>query len=273
MDNHIGIHVHMHIPPIRSFIHLLLLINTLIPSSLSQQPLSNRYSVCSQQPYNCGTLSILSYPFWGGDRPSYCGGGHQFNLVCDTGLTTSIEITSQKFQVIFIDTLQNKMRMMPMPQEEDDFCSMKLDFNLTSPSFWYSETVQNITIFYDCPSGISNFTCPSSSLSNHGNNNNVVFYEGVEEQVLKDNPKLKECGRSLRVASDEDVLNPTVTVDNQIFEALNRGFHVEYSIPEKCKRCMRSGGVCGSSSGDPDGSNAALSCYVPHVTSMSSFPS
>ncbi|MED6162692.1 hypothetical protein PIB30_072979 [Stylosanthes scabra] len=275
MDNRIDIHVHvhMHIPPItiRSLIRLLLLINTLMIPSLSQQPLSNRYSVCTQHPYNCGTLSIVSYPFWGGDRPSYCGGGNQFNLVCETGLTTSIQITSQKFQVIFIDTVENKMRMMPMPQEEHDFCSMKLDFNLTSPSFWYSETVQNITIFYDCPSGISNFTCPSS-LPNHENNNNnsnnVIFYEGVEEQVLKEHPKLKECGRNLRVASDEDVMNPTVTVDNQIFEALNRGFHVEYRIPKECKRCMRSGGVCGSSSGDPDGSNAALSCYVPHLTSF-----
>ncbi|RYR57262.1 hypothetical protein Ahy_A05g022985 [Arachis hypogaea] len=266
MDNHIDIHMHI---PVRRMIFLLLLINSLTPS-LSQQPLSNRYFLCKKQLYNCGTISNISYPFWGVDRPRYCGGGDQFNLTCElgTGQFASIQIASQKFQVIHIDGVQNKMRMIPMPPiVKHEFCSMKRDFNLSSPSFWYSETVQNITIFYDCPAGFSNFTCPSSSNHRNKKNNNVVFYEGVEEQVLKEHPELKECGRSLRVATDEGALHPNVTVDNQIIEALNWGFHMNYSFPEECKRCMRSEGVCGSNNSSPDGSNAALSCYLPRRTS------
>ena len=268
------IDIHMHVPMLlTSTVTICLLLIITLPPSLSQPPISN-YSLCSQQPYKCGGLFDIDYPFWGENRPHYCGGGDQFYLTCETGQLTSIQIGSQKFRVEHIDTQDYMMRMVPLPREYE-FCSLPFNFSL-SPLFWYSESVNNITIFYNCPSEVSNdgnnFTCPGSGSENQ----NVVYYEGVEDEVLKQYPELKKCGRRLQVPTDEAALDPEGGADYQIDGALQTGFHVNYVVPQGCIRCVGSEGACGSNDTHqftcycPDGSNA-LQCS--HHKSMFSVPS
>ena len=64
-------------------------------------------------------------------------------------------------------------------------------------------SVYNITIFYDCPPEVYNdantFTCPGSD----SDNQNVFYYKCREDEVLKQRPKLKGCGRHIQVPADD----------------------------------------------------------------------
>ncbi|GLT61082.1 hypothetical protein SLA2020_338130 [Shorea laevis] len=49
---------------------------TILPPSYCDE--DDRFAVCNRT-YTCGSVNI-SYPFWGGDRPEYCGHqGHKLS--------------------------------------------------------------------------------------------------------------------------------------------------------------------------------------------------
>ncbi|XP_057732847.1 LEAF RUST 10 DISEASE-RESISTANCE LOCUS RECEPTOR-LIKE PROTEIN KINASE-like 2.5 isoform X1 [Arachis stenosperma] len=212
-------------------ISLWLLLLTALPPCLSQ--------LCSQQPYKCGGLPDLYYPFWGNTRPSYCGGGHQFNLTCYNSDHTFISMGSQQFEVVDIDTQAHIMTMVP---KEYDVCSPRLDFSL-SPLFWYAKTVHNITIFYDCPSevvsSVNNFTCGAENNQTDG-----VYYVGGEDELLQQNVELRKCQRRKQVPADESAPSPDGGV-NALYAALEVGFQVNYVVSKECMTCLATDGVCG----------------------------
>ena len=118
--------------------------------------------------------------------------------------------------------------------------------------------------------------------------------------MLKRHPELKKCNRSIQVPTE----SPVESNSGPFVEALNRafgkGFHVSYTVSQKCIRCLGSEGACGSndtvkhqsSCYSPDGTNtlncpvsipgpvlvpapalAPVPVPVPHHKSMSSVPS
>ncbi|KAJ1405743.1 Wall-associated receptor kinase, galacturonan-binding domain [Sesbania bispinosa] len=110
-------HIHIHILMLLSSISLWLL--TTLPQFSHCQPpppQGYNYSVCKEESYNCGELSNISYPFWGQNRPSYCGGGDSFKLNCqqeeEDHNTTTIRIGSQDFTVLNIHTTSYSMRLV-----------------------------------------------------------------------------------------------------------------------------------------------------------------
>ncbi|MED6162693.1 hypothetical protein PIB30_072980 [Stylosanthes scabra] len=204
---------------------------------LTALPLSCFSQVCSRQPYKCGGLPELYYPFWGQTRPPYCGGGHQFNLTCYASNRTSISMPSQEFEVVDIDTQAHTMTMVPL---EYDVCSPHFDFSL-SPLFWYASTVINITVFYDCPSealvsSLNNFTCGSDD---------GVYYLGGEDELLQQNLELGKCRRRRQVPVDENAPSPDGGGVNSLYAALQMGFQVNYVVSEECMTCLANHGLCG----------------------------
>ena len=257
---------------LRSILTISLLLMTTLPPSLSQPPPSN-YFLCSQ-PYKCGEQldPDIYYPFWGQNRPRHCGGGDQFNLTCEhepgsgSYEYTSIQMGSQKFTVEEINTHAYTMRLVPVPLEPD-ICSMQFNFSL-SPLFMYGQTLRNITIFSDCPSGVSSgghsITCDGS---------HVFYYVGGEDDVLKNHQELKKCGCRIQVPAEAV---PWPYHGDRVDAALGigKGFQVNYTLSQECMRCLGSKGACGSNDKHqftcycPDGSNAPQ-CHQ----SMSSIPS
>ncbi|RYR20620.1 hypothetical protein Ahy_B03g065811 isoform B [Arachis hypogaea] len=217
------------------------------------------YSICSK-PFSCGTrITNASYPFWGGNRPQFCG-TNGFKLTC-TNNTTSLQIGLQKFHVLAINQTQSTMRLV-----RTDFVYDRCSSNLTntslngSPFHFLPNTLHNITIFYDCPSGshyTNNFTCQNDS-SKRG------FYavNGTQAQ------QFRNCGVSVQV-------QVSGSVGNNLKGALDEGFDVQYDadLSSKCKTCTESGGVCGTNN---ETDSSQFSCYCPtgtHASACSSHKS
>ncbi|XP_061350617.1 LEAF RUST 10 DISEASE-RESISTANCE LOCUS RECEPTOR-LIKE PROTEIN KINASE-like 2.5 isoform X2 [Gastrolobium bilobum] len=238
---------------------MLLFILTNLPQSHSQEE-ETKYTSCSRQPYNCGDVSNIFYPFWGHNRPQYCGGGHQldFKLECQNDNTTVL-IGSPNFQVLRIDATAYTITMK---QTVDDVCSPTFydTFLGLDPAFFvYPPTVHNITIFYNCSSlefsaaDRYEFTC---------GNENGTYGVGGKDDVLKEHPELQNCERHIQV--------PIQVPLDDMKGALDGGFEVNYNNPhgKECRRCSDSKGVCGHNSTSheftcfcKDGSSDAIVCY------------
>ncbi|XP_061365988.1 LEAF RUST 10 DISEASE-RESISTANCE LOCUS RECEPTOR-LIKE PROTEIN KINASE-like 2.1 [Gastrolobium bilobum] len=238
---------------------MFLFILTNLPQSHSQEE-DTKYTNCSRLPYNCGYMSNIFYPFWGHNRPQYCGGGDQlgFKLECQNDSTTILN-GLQNFQVLHIDTTAYTITMK---QRVDDVCSRQLNdtyLDLDPTLFAYHGTVYNITIFYNCSSSSDssavdryNFTC--------GNNENGTYRVGDKDDVLKEFPELQNCKRYIQVPI-EVPLDPYGDRFDALNKALDGGFEVNYTVPHdhECIPCLDSKGACGVNL-----TSHQFTCYCQH---------
>ena len=216
-----------------------------------------KFSVCGR-PFNCGSVSNIYYPFWADNRPSYCG---IFKLNCGPFQSVSIEIGSENFEVLDIDITNTTMALVRQPSV-NDVCSQRLTNISLSPLFSYAETVQNITIFDDCPSGVSlggnNFTCQNDGSLN-------AFYVDVNQTLFHHISGLIACKRRTLIQApsvDGVTLEPDSGLDPiaRLKYTLNGIFHVKYFAGgDECARCSASGGICGTSGVSKD----QFSCLCP----------
>ena len=220
------------------FITSVVTLFVLLKATLSQHQ-DNSFWRCSHEKYNCGTLKEISYPFWGKNRPRYCG-RDAFELKCQDNQTTIIESGSERFRVIGINQTAYTMRMM---QEDlvNNHCEFK-NTSLNATLFHYLPSVQNVTIFYGCNPGLSigrnSFTCPVWS--------NIPAYYVNETQSQQFPDLQNQCKRHSHVwALARIPLEPAGGID-ALKKALEQGFDVRYSVDwDACKACMESGGMCG----------------------------
>ncbi|KAK7271229.1 hypothetical protein RJT34_26956 [Clitoria ternatea] len=155
--------------------------------------------VCREQSYSCGSLTNISYPFWGLNRPHSCGGGDLFNLKCNgDDNTTSILIDSQSFTVKEINTTAHIMRLVRTDLAHD-VCSPQVNDTYLNPSiFQLGSGSYNITIFYKCSTSVDTsfgyFRCG-------------IFRDGVEDELQKKSLWPKGCSRHVQVPVDVPLLN------------------------------------------------------------------
>ncbi|KAF3970830.1 hypothetical protein CMV_005509 [Castanea mollissima] len=210
-----------------------------------------RFDDCSR-PYVCGGIKNISYPFWGANRPEYCG-RQGFKLECsyDYGYPIPIIRFEEEFLVLNINQSQNIMTIARLDLLSG-FCPETYhDTVLNYSIFDYASTVLYITLFYDCPSQVNTstrvqnrFTC---SLEGSDVNNNYYF---VNESLAKiQGWELEKCRGRIRVPILRNATNESAVVVPSLHEALIRGFDVDYNFLDKtaCDGCMKSGGNCGYS--------------------------
>lgn len=111
--------------------------------------------------YNCGDLVDISYPFWGNERPEFCG-RREFGLNCKDN-KTMIRINNRQYIVVDISQSNNRMTIA-RSELFGDYCpnsqikvATSLDFSL----FSYTSNNQNLSLWYNCPPLVnvpSNFT-------------------------------------------------------------------------------------------------------------------
>ncbi|KAK7271230.1 hypothetical protein RJT34_26957 [Clitoria ternatea] len=258
--------VNIHIPSFFTTIATIIIL-FVVPQYSHCKQVDHKYNVCSSTQFNCGQVSNISYPFWGNNRPYYCGGGDQFRFSCDTRTTTSIQISSQNFRVLNVNTSSETITLQT--QFANDVCSdVVTNTTLTHSIFQYTQNVYNISIFYDCPSGVfvggNNFTCQNrtdySRVYQKGSNEVNVFYMGENKTVFQ---HLQDCRLGIKVPALRRV-NETVDPNGGIdvlTRALNDGFEVNYvnANVQQCKLCEESGGTCGR-----DDIADQFSCYCPY---------
>ena len=114
---------------------------------------------------------------------------------------------------------------------------------------YYASTVQNITLFYDCPPQVNipaphRFTC-KSGVTDTGNN--AYFYE--ELPLTSQFQDFEQCSKRVRVPIFRAALmNYPWSGVRALWEVLNLGFDVDYNPlhDTACSGCEHSGGHCGS---------------------------
>ncbi|XP_061344938.1 LEAF RUST 10 DISEASE-RESISTANCE LOCUS RECEPTOR-LIKE PROTEIN KINASE-like 2.4 [Gastrolobium bilobum] len=249
--------------PFLSYILTIVFFLTTLPQSYSQK--NDSYSICSQS-FSCGTLTDLSYPFWGGNRPHFCG-SDGFKLTCMDNQTTSVQVGSQKFNVLNINQTASTMRMVRTDLVYDSCSSNFTNTSLSASPFSFLPTVQNVTIFYECPSENSivgnTFTCQNDS-------NKHAFYV-VNGTQLQQFPGLLNCGVSVRVQVSRSVVWDSEGGVGALKKALDQGFDVQYDAKwsSQCTACKESGGACGTNEND----STQFSCYCLGGTHGSACPS
>ncbi|KAK7398898.1 hypothetical protein VNO78_10072 [Psophocarpus tetragonolobus] len=232
---------------------------TFFLTTYSQQ-YDNYYSICSQS-FSCGTLTNISYPFWGGSRPHFCG-HHAFKLSCMHNQNPSIQLASQKFNLLNINQTLSTVRMVRTDLVyRPDACSSNFtNTSLTATPFTFLPTVHNVTALYQCPSLVGNaynFTCHNQ---NHTHEHAFYVVNGTQlTQLQLQFPGLKNCGLSVLLHLSHDVVWDSEGGLGALEKALDQGFDVRYDaeFTSQCTACTDSGGACGTNHND----SSHFSCY------------
>ncbi|PIN24520.1 Serine/threonine protein kinase [Handroanthus impetiginosus] len=128
---------------------LFILLSIHFPSFFSQQ-LNN--SSCSNEPFQCGSIRYITYPFWGGRRPLSCG--HPgFQLVCNGGVPM-LNMSSLSYRVQEIDFSANTLRVARQDLWNNTCPEAHRNTTIDPDLFRYlpESNDRNITLYFDCTS-------------------------------------------------------------------------------------------------------------------------
>nr|POE69661.1 leaf rust 10 disease-resistance locus receptor-like protein kinase-like 1.2 [Quercus suber] len=192
------------------------------------------------RPFNCGRIRNIPYPFWGGNRSELCG-LPGFKLTCRDNEYPYpiIRFKELDFLVLNIDQSHHTMTIArfdpwnsPCPPK---LVNTTLDFN----NFDYTPTDQNLTLFYDCPSGVSGLEGASFPCGLGGVGANYF----VDESFPGIHELLEECNTNIKVP-----ILRTALIDESVGGALalqnvlKQGFDVDYhnASSNTCWGCVAS---------------------------------
>lgn len=203
--------------------------------SLSIPPISctsnNSYSRCGAL-FNCGNLTGIGFPFWGGDRAAECGHS-PLKLDCDRRAAATIQINSVNYRVLGINQGAKILKIA-----RDDLlrsqCPPQLANTTLDPQlFAYASSYVNLTFLYGCPP--VDFPVPYPF---------ECAVEGTEETR-----GFVEFGTQLSGMCHASVVVPVSYSSlfdfKDVAALIGEGFEVRYAESAGCGGCERSGGRCG----------------------------
>ncbi|WCJ25343.1 Protein kinase superfamily protein [Euphorbia peplus] len=132
-------------------ISFFILFNTLFHTKSAAQN-SEPYQNCSMT-FNCGNITQIGYPFWGSNRPEYCG-HPELKLNC-TNQTANIKLGNLNYRVLAINNVSKNLQVV----REDHIVNICPE-PYVNPTFdeevlSYASDVQDISIYYGCPPSTS----------------------------------------------------------------------------------------------------------------------
>ncbi|XP_028105012.1 LEAF RUST 10 DISEASE-RESISTANCE LOCUS RECEPTOR-LIKE PROTEIN KINASE-like 1.4 [Camellia sinensis] len=222
----------------------------IVSSPTSHGADNENYTTCHDIKYNCGQLKRIGYPFWGEDRPPFCG-VQGFELTCYGNGSTTVVIQNQTFHVLHINQSAHNMTIARADLWDNlcpgEFSDTTLNWNL----FDYGPYIVNLTLCYDSPSNLASpvpklkhrqFQCPVVA---DGQSSGKINFFLEESYGL-----IPDCKNRMNVPVFEEGLyafwrNETMTVE----ELVKQGFEADYHEMDKfqhCKACNDSGGECGT---------------------------
>ncbi|CAJ1843472.1 unnamed protein product [Sphenostylis stenocarpa] len=203
-------------------------------------------STCRVTSFNCGTITNLSYPFTGGDHPSFCG-PPQFHLNCQNGVVPVLNISSLSYRVISINSVAHTLTLARLDLWNETCTNVYVNSTFDGPIFSYGSGNQNLTLFYECkPTSV--FTETPENLfhcESKGDMNESYSLVGP----LPSDPILGvvECVEHIAVPILKEQADRLVENRSLLGEILMKGFNVNYKNPydNVCVECVGSGGQCG----------------------------
>ncbi|KAF8407785.1 hypothetical protein HHK36_006921 [Tetracentron sinense] len=235
------------------FILIIFLVLVHVPISLCDD---ERYVNCSQ-PFVCGSLGNIIYPFWGRDRPEFCG--HPgFELDCQDDNVTEIEIMSEKYRVLGI-TPDSQILKVARDDFWNNICPSRLvNTTLNFTFFNYASTVHNLTLYYNCT--LNNIPSVPSSMQSRAFNcsvNKITQYGFYVTGTTPADAILWKCGDNVIVPVLQTAANALETNGTTLGATLDGGFELQWTVGSAtCNQCLGSGGQCGYNS-----STGQFSCF------------
>ncbi|KAF6173116.1 hypothetical protein GIB67_020708 [Kingdonia uniflora] len=218
-------------------IELLLLVGATILLSLLQ--LCNSSGTCSEN-FKCDEVAY-SYPFWGNNRPSYCG-VIGFELNC-RDFYTEIDINYQTYRVLNISEANQIMTIARSDvwdlNSGGSECPSAFLNDTTSykTHFEYVSDTLNYTLFYGCP-----FNASYNSGGYYCNDANNISSLYVTADSVGSNKNTSQCQGSILIP----VRPSSVREWGSSFGIISNGFDVKYvgSYHSDCVNCTNFGGGC-----------------------------
>ncbi|XP_050366589.1 LEAF RUST 10 DISEASE-RESISTANCE LOCUS RECEPTOR-LIKE PROTEIN KINASE-like 1.4 isoform X2 [Argentina anserina] len=229
-----------------------------------------RYLNCSQS-FQCANIPNIGYPFWGSNRPDYCG-FPEFMLNC-SGDTPSISIQKQEFRVLSINQSQSSFTIA-RADYWNNVCPVSLTNTTTIDNssagvLQLASDVQQLLLFYECPplniplptELTSQFNCTINSSSGTGADSiNYYVTEDLNTyDVFNISDKFGTCNTTVTMRISESAASNLAlnTSKENLAAALDSGFNLIWDASNTlCKQCQGSGGKCGYNTTSTD-----FTCY------------
>ncbi|XP_027349550.1 LEAF RUST 10 DISEASE-RESISTANCE LOCUS RECEPTOR-LIKE PROTEIN KINASE-like 1.4 [Abrus precatorius] len=211
----------------------------------------SHYTNCNKA-FNCGSsITDLKYPFWGGNREKYCGDPELEALACEENVP-KINISAINYRILGWDNTTNQLTVARDDYWDNICVSDPKNNTFDNTPFQYDNgLLENVTLFYDCPS-MPNMN-PYSQ--NCGSGKFVYYVLGPSYQV----------GSCTIVVIPIFNSNTSLVTTNRVSDALDNGFGLKWTGNyEACKTCTDSGGECGF-----DGEFKCFCKDEPHTISCS----
>lgn len=205
-------------------------------------------SSCHNTTFNCGTITNLSYPFTGGDRPSFCG-PPQFHLSCThDGTVPELNISSVSYRVLQLDLVTQSLTLARSDLWNETCTHHYVNSTFDGTIFSYGSGNRNLTLFYECNPTSVFTTTPGNLFHCESNGDKNNSYSLVGPFPLDPVLSFVECHDGVGVPILEEQANRLVGNRSLLREVLMKGFHLSYSNPydNDCFECLGSGGQqCG----------------------------
>ncbi|KAL6994000.1 non-specific serine,threonine protein kinase [Sarracenia purpurea var. burkii] len=236
------------------FAIIILVIADLPPSSGAQ------YLNCSQ-PFQCSGISNIRYPFWGGNRPEYCG--HQsFQLNC-SGEAPTITIQSRPYRVLAIDSATTTLTVVREEFWNNDCPQYLYNATLDTDHFNYVSGTENLILYYNCrDTAQTAITFPTQfACTANGTAGTFALYStsGLTTNPNANNTSV-QCATNVGIQVNQTAaaLELAGNGGGNLIQVLNAGVGLLWTANNSaCDQCLNSGGLCGSSTSSPN----LFACY------------
>ncbi|KAI7749003.1 hypothetical protein M8C21_009909 [Ambrosia artemisiifolia] len=201
------------------------------------------YKVCGQL-VRCGNIT-LHYPFWGLDRPAYCG--HPgFEITCKT----NVPILHYKSLNFIILKIQLSQQTITIARDDlwENYCPQYL-YNTTYDSNLFNDNNfahEDVTLYYGCDSssGGHNFSCGVNDTKNN------AYFIATSMIVNNNLNRSVHCITHITVPVIQSLADQLVLTSDKVSDlrfALKAGFNLQWTAKnEECDQCVQSGGKFGS---------------------------
>ncbi|PSS33587.1 Leaf rust 10 disease-resistance locus receptor-like protein kinase [Actinidia chinensis var. chinensis] len=221
---------------------------------------NEQYTNCSRS-YPCANIPDIPYPFWGGDKPEYCGNPN-FKLNCQ-GEAPNITINSRPYRVLSIN---NATFTLNVARDEfwNNNCPTELhNATLDATHFQYAPSTEDLMLYYGCRVIVAGSPIPNQF---NCSENQIIDTFGIYVTAnLASNNTLNalnvNCSDGVSVRVNQTAA--AALADNSsgnITQVLNSGFGLVWEANNTdCQSCVGSGGRCGTNS---TGAGSFV-CYCP----------
>ncbi|KAI3768107.1 hypothetical protein L2E82_18539 [Cichorium intybus] len=207
------------------------------------------FDVCGET-VQCGDIS-LEYPFWGFDRPAYCG-HPDFQLTCQSNVPL-LSYESVNYRVLDMNTSTHTITIARNDLRAN-FCPQFL-YNTSYNSTLFNGHIfgqRNVSLFYDCNTSMPQiplgstyqFTCDVNGSQTDG----YFFRSDIITPGMAN--FFAHCKNHIDVLINQPWaarLGVKHATTDYLWSALWDGFQLQWTAnKDECNQCIRSNGRCGS---------------------------